>query len=146
MKGASPSKRGGVMSRQSRSFSGLLGDYLSIFQGPRSRLGEAKYEEGESVEEEECGETEVAPALAGAPEASETPDLSLSNQPLVSQAEPTFLKMKEQMTQFMGQLTQSVAPRENLRAPEFKSPSMKESDSFDGSQAHNLRELFNTVN
>ncbi|MBW0484576.1 hypothetical protein O181_024291 [Austropuccinia psidii MF-1] len=34
-------------SRRSRSFSGLLGGYPSISQGPRSRLGEAEDEEGE---------------------------------------------------------------------------------------------------
>ncbi|MBW0574486.1 hypothetical protein O181_114201 [Austropuccinia psidii MF-1] len=71
MEGAAPSRRG----------------------GPRSRLGEAEEEEGEeSVEEEESEETEVAASLAGAPEA---PNLALSNQPFVSQAEPNFLKMME---------------------------------------------------
>ncbi|MBW0585458.1 hypothetical protein O181_125173 [Austropuccinia psidii MF-1] len=62
-----------------------------------------------------------------------------SNQPLVSQAEPNFLKMMEQMTQFMGKLTQAVSPRENSKAPAFKTPSMKAPDSFDGTQAHKLR-------
>ncbi|MBW0520543.1 hypothetical protein O181_060258 [Austropuccinia psidii MF-1] len=80
MEGASPSRRGGVKSRRSRSFAGLLGGSPSIFQGPRSRLGEAEYKEGEDSEE-----TEVASALAGAPEASEGPNLALYNQPLVSQ-------------------------------------------------------------
>ncbi|MBW0485818.1 hypothetical protein O181_025533 [Austropuccinia psidii MF-1] len=46
MEGAAPSKRGGVKSRRSRSFSGLLGGYQSISQGPRSRSGEAEDEEG----------------------------------------------------------------------------------------------------
>ncbi|MBW0570232.1 hypothetical protein O181_109947 [Austropuccinia psidii MF-1] len=85
MEGAAPSIRGGV----------------------KSRLGEAEDEEGEDSEE-----TEVAAALAGAPEASEAPNLALSNQPLVSQAESNFLRMMEQVTQFMGQLTQAVAPRD----------------------------------
>ncbi|MBW0495148.1 hypothetical protein O181_034863 [Austropuccinia psidii MF-1] len=109
MEGAAPSRRGGVKSRRSRSFSGLLGGYLGVSQGPRSRLGEAEDEEGEeSVEEEESEETEVAAALAGAPEAPEAPEapnLALSNQPSVSQAKPNFLKMMEQMTQLMVQLT-----------------------------------------
>ncbi|MBW0488184.1 hypothetical protein O181_027899 [Austropuccinia psidii MF-1] len=65
MEGASPSRRGGVKSRRSISFPDLLGGYPSISQGPGSRLGEAEYEEGEESEE-----TEVAAALAGAPEAS----------------------------------------------------------------------------
>ncbi|MBW0477114.1 hypothetical protein O181_016829 [Austropuccinia psidii MF-1] len=68
---------------------------------------------GESVEGEVFEETEVAATLAGALEASEVPKLALSNQPLVSQAEPNFLIMMEQMTQFMGQLTQEVESRDN---------------------------------
>ncbi|MBW0523855.1 hypothetical protein O181_063570 [Austropuccinia psidii MF-1] len=45
----------------------------------------------------------------------------------------------EQMTQLMGQLTQEVAPRDNSKAPKFKTPSMKAPDSFDATQAHKLR-------
>ncbi|MBW0466066.1 hypothetical protein O181_005781 [Austropuccinia psidii MF-1] len=107
MEGAEPSRRGGVKSRRSGSFSGFLGGYPRIPQEPRSRSGEAEDEEWEGDEE-----TEVAAALAGTPEASEAPNLAHFNQPLVSQAEPNFLKMMEQMTQFMGQLTQAVSPRE----------------------------------
>ncbi|MBW0558509.1 hypothetical protein O181_098224 [Austropuccinia psidii MF-1] len=47
--------------------------------------------------------------------------------------------MMEQMTQFMGQLTQEVAPRDNSKAPAFKTPLMKAPDSFDGTQVHKLR-------
>ncbi|MBW0494681.1 hypothetical protein O181_034396 [Austropuccinia psidii MF-1] len=39
----------------------------------------------------------------------------------------------------MGQLTQAVAPRDNSKAPDFKPPSKKAPDSFDGTQAHKLR-------
>ncbi|MBW0466644.1 hypothetical protein O181_006359 [Austropuccinia psidii MF-1] len=106
--------------------------------GPRSRLGEAEDEEGKkSLEEGESGETEVA----GAPEAPEAPNLSHSNQPLAFQAEPNFLKMMGQMTQFMRQLTQEATPRENSRAPVFKTPSMKTPDSFDGTKDYKLRGL-----
>ncbi|MBW0577816.1 hypothetical protein O181_117531 [Austropuccinia psidii MF-1] len=112
MEGEAPSRRGGVKSRRSRSFSGLLGGYPGMSEGARGRLGEAEDEEGEeSVEEEESEETGVANALEGVPEASGAANLAHSNQPLVSQAEPNFLKMMEQMTQFMGQLTQAVVPR-----------------------------------
>ncbi|MBW0536065.1 hypothetical protein O181_075780 [Austropuccinia psidii MF-1] len=90
-------------------------------------------------EGEEPEETEVAAALAGAPEVSEAPNLAPSDQPLVSQAEPNFLKMMEQMTQFMGQLTQEVSRRDTSKAPEFKTPSMKAPDSFDGTKAYKLR-------
>ncbi|MBW0554064.1 hypothetical protein O181_093779 [Austropuccinia psidii MF-1] len=100
----------------------------------RARLGEVEDKEGEEYEE-----TEVATALAGVPEASEAANLAHSNKPLFSQAEPNFLKMMEQMTQLMGQLTQAVAPRDNSKAPEFKTPLMKEPNSFYGTQAHKLR-------
>ncbi|MBW0552786.1 hypothetical protein O181_092501 [Austropuccinia psidii MF-1] len=138
MEGAEPSRRGGVKSRRSRLFSGLLGRYPRIYQGPRTRLGEAEDEKGkESVKQEESEETE----LAGAPEPSETANISHSNKPLVSQAEPNFLKMMEKITQLMGQLTQAVNPRDDSKAPPFKTPSMKAPDSFDGTQVHKLRGL-----
>ncbi|MBW0574835.1 hypothetical protein O181_114550 [Austropuccinia psidii MF-1] len=108
-------------------------------EGARARLGEVEDEEGEeSVEEEDSGETEVADALENAPEVPQGSNLALSSQPLVSQTDPSLLKMMEQMTQFMGQLTQAVAPRDNSKAPAFKTPSMKAPDSFDGTQAHKL--------
>ncbi|MBW0476374.1 hypothetical protein O181_016089 [Austropuccinia psidii MF-1] len=39
----------------------------------------------------------------------------------------------------MGKLTQEVSPRDISRAPAFETQSMKEPDSFDGTQAHELR-------
>ncbi|MBW0488929.1 hypothetical protein O181_028644 [Austropuccinia psidii MF-1] len=102
--------------------------------GPRSRSGEAEDEEGEEFEE-----TEVAAALAGAPEAFEDQNLAPSNQPLFSQAEPNFLKMMEQMTQFMGQLTQAVSPRDTSKSAALKTPSMKAPDSFYGTKAYQLK-------
>ncbi|MBW0523287.1 hypothetical protein O181_063002 [Austropuccinia psidii MF-1] len=140
MEGEAPSRRGGVKSRRSRSFSILLGGYQSITQGPRRRLGVAADEEGEeSVEEDGSEETEVAAALAGAPEASEAANLAHSNNPLVSQAEPNFLKMMEQMNQLIGKITQGVAPRDNSKAPASKTSAMKSPDSFGGTKAHKLR-------
>ncbi|MBW0546367.1 hypothetical protein O181_086082 [Austropuccinia psidii MF-1] len=51
MEGAAPSRRGGVKSRSSRSFSGLLGGYPGMSAGARARLGQVEDEEGEeSVE------------------------------------------------------------------------------------------------
>ncbi|MBW0499069.1 hypothetical protein O181_038784, partial [Austropuccinia psidii MF-1] len=100
------------------------------------KLGEVEDEDREeSVEEEESEEIEVAAAT----EASEAETLAHYNQPLVSQDETNFLKMIEQMTQFMKQLTQEVAPRDNCKVPALKTPSMKEPDSFDGTKAHKLR-------
>ncbi|MBW0472884.1 hypothetical protein O181_012599 [Austropuccinia psidii MF-1] len=92
MKGETPSRRG-VMKR---------------------RLGESEDEEVEEFVEQEASEdTEVEAALEGTPEASEVPNLALSNQPLFSQAVSNILKMMEKMNQFMGQLTQAIAPRDN---------------------------------
>ncbi|MBW0559696.1 hypothetical protein O181_099411 [Austropuccinia psidii MF-1] len=56
MEGEAPSRRGGIKSRRSRSFSGLLVGYPGMSEGARARLGEAEDEEGEeSVEEEVLG-------------------------------------------------------------------------------------------
>ncbi|MBW0471144.1 hypothetical protein O181_010859 [Austropuccinia psidii MF-1] len=81
MEGEEPPRRGGVKSIRSRSFSGLLGGYQGISQGPRGGLGEAEDEEGEESEE-----TEVEASLEGAPDASEAANVAHSNQPLVSKA------------------------------------------------------------
>ncbi|MBW0495876.1 hypothetical protein O181_035591 [Austropuccinia psidii MF-1] len=97
----------------------------------KSRLGEGEDEEGDESEE-----TEVAAALGGAPETSEAANLAHYNQPLFFKAEPNFFKMMEQINQFMGKLTQAVSPRDSSKAPAFKTPSMKEPDSFYGTQAH----------
>ncbi|MBW0487638.1 hypothetical protein O181_027353 [Austropuccinia psidii MF-1] len=78
-------------------------------------------------------------ALAGAPEASEGPNIALLNQPLVSQGKPNFLNMMEQVTQFMWQLTQAFSPKDHFRSSEFKTISMNSPDSFDGTQVHKLR-------
>ncbi|MBW0579085.1 hypothetical protein O181_118800 [Austropuccinia psidii MF-1] len=131
MEGAGPSRRGGIRSRRSRYFSGLLGGYPGISEGARARLGEVEDEEGqETVEEEDSGETEVADALANAPEVPQASNLAFSSQPLVSQTDKSLLIMMEQMTEFMGQLTQEVAPRDNFKAPALTTQSMKVPDSF----------------
>ncbi|MBW0496870.1 hypothetical protein O181_036585 [Austropuccinia psidii MF-1] len=131
MEGAAPSRRGGMKSIRSRSFSGLLGGYPGISEGARARLGEVEDEEGEeSVEEEYSGKTEVADALENAPEVPLGSNLAPTNQPLVSQSHPILLKIMEQMATIMGQLSQDAAPMDNSKAPAFKTPSMKASDSF----------------
>ncbi|MBW0489447.1 hypothetical protein O181_029162 [Austropuccinia psidii MF-1] len=134
MEGAAPPRKGGVKSRRSSSFSVFLGGYTSISQGPRSRLGESEEEEGEESEE-----TKVEAALSGTSEASKAQNLAHSDRSLVSQAEPNFLKMMEQMTQLMGQLTQAVDPRENSKTSKFKTPSIKAPEPFYGTQAHKLK-------
>ncbi|MBW0480329.1 hypothetical protein O181_020044 [Austropuccinia psidii MF-1] len=47
--------------------------------------------------------------------------------------------MMDKMTQLMGQLTEAVSSRDNFKAPDFKTSSMKAPDHFDGTQAHKLR-------
>ncbi|MBW0524828.1 hypothetical protein O181_064543 [Austropuccinia psidii MF-1] len=140
MEGEVPSRRGGVKSGRSRSFSGILGGYPGIFEGSRAITGEFEDEEGEeSVEEEDSGETEVAVSLAEAPKSPQGSNLDLSSKPLVYQIEPSLLKMIEKMTQFQGQLTQKVSLRDNSKAPEFKTLAMKAPDSLNGTQSHKLR-------
>ncbi|MBW0567379.1 hypothetical protein O181_107094 [Austropuccinia psidii MF-1] len=109
-------------------------------EGAREILGEVEDKEGEKfVEEEESGETEVVDALANAPHVPQGSNLAPTNQPLVSQSDPSLLKIMEKMATIMGQLSQAAAPRDNSKAPAFKTPSMKAPDSFDGTQAHKLR-------
>ncbi|MBW0544439.1 hypothetical protein O181_084154 [Austropuccinia psidii MF-1] len=143
MEGAEPYRRGGMKSRRSRSFSGLLGGYPGISEGARAILGEVEDEEGEeSVEEEDSGETEVVDALENAAEVPQGSNIAPTIQPLVSQSDPGLLKIMEQMATIMGQPSQAAAPRYNSKAPAFKTPTMKAPDSFDGTQAHKLRGFF----
>ncbi|MBW0522360.1 hypothetical protein O181_062075 [Austropuccinia psidii MF-1] len=140
MEGAAPSRRGGMKSRRSISSSGLLGGYPGMPEGARARLGEVEDEEGEeSMEEEDSGETEVGDDLEIFPEVPQGSNLAPTNQPLVSQSDPSLLKIMEKMATIMGQLSQAEAPRDNSKAPAFKTPSKKAPDSFDGTQAHKLR-------
>ncbi|MBW0513521.1 hypothetical protein O181_053236 [Austropuccinia psidii MF-1] len=140
MEGEAPSRRGGMKSRRSRSFSGLLSGYPVMFEGARARLGEFEDEEGEeTVEVEHSAENEVADALANAPEVPQGSNLAPTNKSLVSQSDPVLLKIMEQMATIMEKLSQEEAPRDNFKAPAFKTPSMKAPDSLDGTQAHKLR-------
>ncbi|MBW0497413.1 hypothetical protein O181_037128 [Austropuccinia psidii MF-1] len=86
----------------------------------------------ESVEEEDSGETEVADALANAPEVPHCSNPAPTNQYLVSQSDPRLHKIIEQMATIMGYLSQAEAPKS-------QTPSMKAPDPFDGTQAHKLR-------
>ncbi|MBW0497677.1 hypothetical protein O181_037392 [Austropuccinia psidii MF-1] len=79
-------------------------------EGERARLGEVEDEEGEeSVEEEDFGEIEVS----NSPELPQGSNLAPTNQPLVSPADPSLLKIMEQMAIIMGQLSQAASPRDN---------------------------------
>ncbi|MBW0517261.1 hypothetical protein O181_056976 [Austropuccinia psidii MF-1] len=100
---------------------------------------------GRSLGRGRSGKTEVAVALANAPELPEGFNLGSNNQPLVSQSDPSLLKIMEQMATIMGHLSQAEAPRDNLKAPECKNPSIKAPDSFDGTQAHRLRGFIQSI-
>ncbi|MBW0554712.1 hypothetical protein O181_094427 [Austropuccinia psidii MF-1] len=111
-----------------------------MYEGARARLGEVEDEEGEeSVEEEDSGKTKVVDSVENAPEVPQGSNLAPTNQPLVSQSDPSLLKIIEQMATIMGKISQAASPRDNSKAPAFKTPLMKAPDSFDGTKAHKLR-------
>ncbi|MBW0539296.1 hypothetical protein O181_079011 [Austropuccinia psidii MF-1] len=115
MEGEAPSRRGGMKSRISRLFSGLLGGYTGISEGARARLGKVEDKEGEeSVEGED--------AFANSPEVPQGSNLAPTNKPLVSQSDPSLFKIMEQMATIMGQISQAAAPSDNSKDPEFKTP------------------------
>ncbi|MBW0567047.1 hypothetical protein O181_106762 [Austropuccinia psidii MF-1] len=117
-RGPPPSRRGGIKSRRSRSSSGLLGGYPGMSEGARARLGKVEHEEGaESVEEEDSWETEVADDLENAPEVPLGSNIDPTNQCLVSQSDPSLLKIMDKMATIMGQLSQAAAPRDNSKNP-----------------------------
>ncbi|MBW0519807.1 hypothetical protein O181_059522 [Austropuccinia psidii MF-1] len=109
-------------------------------EGARARPGEVEDEEGEeSVEEEDSREPEGEDALENAPEVPQGFNLAPTNQPLVSQSDPSLLKIMEKIDTIIGHTSQEAAPRENSKAPAFKNLSIKALYSFDGTQAHKLR-------
>ncbi|MBW0477976.1 hypothetical protein O181_017691 [Austropuccinia psidii MF-1] len=81
-------------------------------EGARERLGEVE------DEEEDCGNTAGADVLANAPESPQDDGANDS---------------------IHGATHSSSYPRDNSKAPAFKTLSMKAPDSCDGTQAHKLR-------
>ncbi|MBW0527253.1 hypothetical protein O181_066968 [Austropuccinia psidii MF-1] len=114
-----PPMEGAAPSRRSRSLSGLLGGYSGMSVGARAILGEVEDEGGKIMWKRKI--------------------LGRLKWRMLLQMLQSVLKMMKQMTQLIGQLTQTVTPRDNSKAPAFKNPSMKAPDSFDGTQAHKLR-------
>ncbi|MBW0501645.1 hypothetical protein O181_041360 [Austropuccinia psidii MF-1] len=140
MEGAEPSRSGGMKSRRSRSFSCLLDFYPGMSEGARAKLGEVEDEEGEEfVEEEDFVENKVEDALENAPEVPQVSNLAPTNRPLVSQSDPSLLKIMAQMAPILRKLSQEAAPKDNSKSSALKTPSMKAPDSFDGTQANKLR-------
>ncbi|MBW0556404.1 hypothetical protein O181_096119 [Austropuccinia psidii MF-1] len=112
MKGAAPSSKEGRGPRRSNYFSGEVG----IFPGLSRTNFKGPREDGEeveenSVEEEGSDGTEGASAPVGHP---------------------------QQITHIMANL-QAISPSESSRPPAFKTPSMKVTECFDGTQPFKIR-------
>ncbi|MBW0572996.1 hypothetical protein O181_112711 [Austropuccinia psidii MF-1] len=99
---------------------------------------EEEEEEENSVEEEESDGTEGAPAPVGVPQGTGGPNLAQSDQPASHQSEPSLLAIIQQMTQIMANL-QAGLVSDSSRPPEFKTPSMKAPEYFDGTQPFKVR-------
>ncbi|MBW0571344.1 hypothetical protein O181_111059 [Austropuccinia psidii MF-1] len=139
LEGAEPSRKEGIVSRRSNSFSGVVGHFPGMsrttFRGPGE---DGEEEEENSVEEEESDGTEAAPAPVGASEGTRGPTLAQSDQPVSHQTEPSLLAIMQQMTQIMANL-QAAASSEVSRPPAFKTPSMKALECFDETQPFKVR-------
>ncbi|MBW0469275.1 hypothetical protein O181_008990 [Austropuccinia psidii MF-1] len=105
MEGAASSRRGGMKSIRSRSFSGLFEGYPGISEVSRGRLVEVEDEEGESLEEQDYRQTEVEDSFSDSSEVPQGFNLAFFDKPPVSQTEPSLLMMMKQMTRFMGKPT-----------------------------------------
>ncbi|MBW0569682.1 hypothetical protein O181_109397 [Austropuccinia psidii MF-1] len=132
--GEEPFRKEGRVPRRSNSFSGVVGHSTGMsrttFRGPG--------ENGEEEEENSVEEEEAAPAPVGASEGTRGTTLVQSDQPVSHQTEPSLLAIMQQMTQIMANL-QAAASSEVLRPPAFKTPSMKATECFDGTQPFKVR-------
>ncbi|MBW0577671.1 hypothetical protein O181_117386 [Austropuccinia psidii MF-1] len=139
VEGAAPSRKEGRGPRKSSSFSGVVGGFpgtsRTIFKGPGEDGDE---EEESSVENAESDCTEGAPAPVGVLQGTGGPALAQSDQPVSNQSEPSILAIMQQMTQIMANL-QAASSSESSRPPDFKTPSMKSPECFDGTQPFKVR-------
>ncbi|MBW0545439.1 hypothetical protein O181_085154 [Austropuccinia psidii MF-1] len=129
-----PTPRVSLDGTSENSFSGGVGSLpglsRTIFKGPGE---DGKEEEENSVEEEDSGGTEGVPAPLGESQGTGWPTLCISNQ-----SEPPLLEIIQQMTQIMANL-QAASFSEAARPPDFKTPSMKAPEFFDGTQPFKVR-------
>ncbi|MBW0513909.1 hypothetical protein O181_053624 [Austropuccinia psidii MF-1] len=132
LEGAAPSIQEGRGPRRSSSFSGVVGGFPGLsrtnFKGPGQ---DGEEEEENSVEEEESDSTESVPSPAGESQGTGGPTLAQSNQPVYHQSEQYLLAIMQNMTQIMANL-QAASSSEESRPPAFKTPSMKETECFEG--------------
>ncbi|MBW0570909.1 hypothetical protein O181_110624 [Austropuccinia psidii MF-1] len=89
-------------------------------------------------EEEGSDSTEAVPTPLGASQDTRGPTLSLSNQPVSHQSEPSLLAIMQRMTQIMANIQAASSP-EASRPPAFKTPSLKAPDCFDETQPFKVR-------
>ncbi|MBW0511780.1 hypothetical protein O181_051495 [Austropuccinia psidii MF-1] len=105
LEGAAPSRKERRVPRKSNLFSGVAGQFpgtsRTSFRGPGE---DGEEEEENSVEEEESDGTEGVPALVGESQSTGGPTLTLSDQPVSQQSEPSLLAILKQMTQIMANL------------------------------------------
>ncbi|MBW0548466.1 hypothetical protein O181_088181 [Austropuccinia psidii MF-1] len=109
VEGAEPSRKEGGP-RRSSSFSGIS---RTTFKGPG---GDGKEEEENSVEEEDSDGTEGVPAPS----------------------EPSSVAIIQQMTHIMANI-QAASSSEASRPPDFKTPSMKLPECFDGTETFKVK-------
>ncbi|MBW0479503.1 hypothetical protein O181_019218 [Austropuccinia psidii MF-1] len=125
----------------SSSFSGVVGGFpgtsRTIFRGPGE---DGEEEEEDSVEEEKSDGTESAPAPVGASKGTGGPTLAHSDQ-----SEPSLLAIMQKMTQIMANL-QEASLSESSTPPAYKTPSMKASEFFDGTQPFKVRSIIQSFN
>ncbi|MBW0480195.1 hypothetical protein O181_019910 [Austropuccinia psidii MF-1] len=142
--GAAPSTKEGRGTRRSSSFSGVVGRFPRLsrttFKGP-GEDGEEKEEN--SVEEKESYGTEGVPAPVVPSQGIGGPNLAQSDQPFSNQSEPSLSAIMQKMTQIMANL-QAASSYESLIPPAFKTPSMKASECFDGTQPFKVRSFIHS--
>ncbi|MBW0553506.1 hypothetical protein O181_093221 [Austropuccinia psidii MF-1] len=139
MEAEAPYRKEGRGPRRSISLSGVVGEFPGLSITSLKVPGEDDEEEEEDyLEEEDSDGTEDAPAPVVEYEGTRRPTLAQSDQPVYHQSEPSLLAIMQQMTQIMANL-QASSYSESSRPPAFKTPSMKESECFDGTQPFKVR-------
>ncbi|MBW0532131.1 hypothetical protein O181_071846 [Austropuccinia psidii MF-1] len=125
--------------RRSSSFSGVVGCFPGLSRTTLEGPGEyCKEKEENSVGKEESNSTEGVPAPVGESQGTGGLNLALSNQPVCDHSGPSLLAIMQQMTQIRANL-QAASISESSRPEEFKTPSMKTPECFDGAQPFRIR-------
>ncbi|MBW0505796.1 hypothetical protein O181_045511 [Austropuccinia psidii MF-1] len=136
LQGAAPSRKEGIGPIRANSFSGVVGGYPGL---SRTNLkGSGEEEEEKSVEQEESDGIAGVPAPVGASQGTGGPILAQSDQPVSHQSETSLLAIMQRMTQINTD-HKAASSSESSRPPDFKTPSMKVPEHFDGTQTLKVR-------